>query len=351
MSYLASLLEIKSGIALNSPKSSEYITNSNGQVLHIRSHVSLTDTSKPPTAVIISLHGYASHGNRPPHDYIGRELNLKNIAYINLDFHGHGYSDGVRALVNSFVNLVDDVVSLLLALYSDTTMNEEQNYSIAQNMPSTVPFFLMGHSMGGTCAILTSNFLCLLSEDGTSNGKFINTNVKWQNIRRLFKGCVLLCPAVEVKGPPFIVKSLLANVIAPLFPTMEIPSSLSTLSDNSLVWIDPKYIDYVLSDQQPGGLSWGGSLRLQTAVTLLYGADEVKASLHKMSYPFVVFHDPEDGICSFKGSELLFTNSATEEKDKELRKLPGGRHDLLGNMLEETTASVLEWVLKRLASS
>eukprot|EP01035_Chromulina_nebulosa_P030749 gene30749-40897_t len=147
------------GPFLNILKSSEYVTNSRGQILHVRSWVNMQDGNSKSSALVFFLHGYASHISRPVHEKIARDFNTHNIGYITLDFHGHGYSDGLRALVASYVDLVDDIVSLLLAVYSTSTENSEQNYRIAQTFDTEVPFFIMGHSMGGAITLLTANFL------------------------------------------------------------------------------------------------------------------------------------------------------------------------------------------------
>ena len=374
-------------------KSPEYVTNSRGQILHVRSWLDIQDDKSKPSALVFFLHGYkiiipiitctvyskcfeifihryASHISRPVHEKIARDLNTHNIGYITLDFHGHGHSDGLRALVTSYVDLVDDIVSLLLAVYSTSTVNPEQNYRVAQTFDTDVPFFIMGHSMGGAITLLTANFLTrsTLSTLPSEDIRFTSIEKQWKGknksfdiilcinvcmyvgICSAFKGCLLYSPAVEVSSPSIFIRGLLTYVLVPLIPTVEIPPSFSSMSDNTLIWEDPIYIDYVVADAHPAGLSWGGSLRIQTAWALLNAADEVKASIANMTYPFIVFHDPEDAICRIKGSEMLLTGSTLlPESDKKLVTVDGGRHDLITNRLQDMITQSVEWIHIRLS--
>lgn len=332
--------------SINIPKSKEYVTNSNGQILHVRTWNALSHTQAKPKAIVFFLHGYSSHCNRPTHQYLAKEFNDNDIVYITLDFHGHGYSDGVRALVASYVDLVDDFVSLLLAVYSNWNADPDQNYNILQNYDKSVPFFIVGHSMGGAIAILAANFL---TQSTFSQREINSTAIKWKEICAAFKGCLLFCPAVFVDQPPFFVRLLMTYVLVPLFPETEIPSGFTSLSDHSLVWESADYYRYVKADTPPAGLSWGGNLRFQTGLALLNAADEVKASINKMTFPFVVFHDPDDKVCRVQGSEMLIMESKlVKEDDKEIVRVVGGRHDLIANRLEDMAKLSVDWINKRL---
>lgn len=132
------------------------------------------------TTFLFLSHRYASHISRPVHEKIGHYFNNQNVGYITMDFHGHGHSDGLRALVASYVDLVDDIVSLLLAVYSTSTTNTEQNYRIAQSFDTDVPFFIMGHSMGGAVALLTANFLTSSTLSGESADNFSSIEKQWK---------------------------------------------------------------------------------------------------------------------------------------------------------------------------
>lgn len=145
---------------LNLADSNEFVFNSNEQKLHVRSYWPNDATDVPPTAAIIFLHGYNSHSCRPVHTFMAEGfVKQKGYVYITLDFHGHGRSDGLKGFIGNFVDLVDDVVSVLSALYAGP--NETSYFRIKKPLSNNIPFYLMGHSMGGTVALLTSTFLNL----------------------------------------------------------------------------------------------------------------------------------------------------------------------------------------------
>lgn len=78
----------------NLERTEEFVINNRDQILHVRSK-----WPKDTKCVVLFLHGYASHGARPTHKHLATEFNNNEIAYITLDFHGHGYSEGLRAHV------------------------------------------------------------------------------------------------------------------------------------------------------------------------------------------------------------------------------------------------------------
>jgi len=79
---------------VNIPKTNEYITNNRKQKLHVRSYWPQDD--EKCKCIVIFLHGYASHINRPLHQYISSQMNNNSIAYITIDINGHGFSDGLK---------------------------------------------------------------------------------------------------------------------------------------------------------------------------------------------------------------------------------------------------------------
>jgi alpha-beta hydrolase superfamily lysophospholipase len=127
---------------INIPKSDEFVLNSKEQKIHVRTYWPV----QAPKAAIIYLHGYVSHTSRPVHKYVSKTFTDNNFVYITMDFHGHGHSDGLKAHIEDYVDLIDDVVTLLMALYAGP---EEATYCRLKNSLAdrNIPFFLMGHSM------------------------------------------------------------------------------------------------------------------------------------------------------------------------------------------------------------
>lgn len=107
---------------LNLPKTTEFVYNERGQRLHVRTS---WPASGSPQALVVLLHGYAAHINRPSYGYMQDRFNQRDIAVVGIDFHGHGHSEGMRALVGNYDFLVDDVLCVVDAVYSTETESSE----------------------------------------------------------------------------------------------------------------------------------------------------------------------------------------------------------------------------------
>ena len=142
---------------VNLPKTDEYITNNRGQRLHVRSYWPNSSTCK---SLVIFCHGYASHINRPLHSYISKQYNDNDIGYVTIDVSGHGYSDGVKGYIDSYNDTIDDILSLLICLYSTSSTSS----NLQRKELGLLPFFFMGHSMGGAISINIASILCNLND-------------------------------------------------------------------------------------------------------------------------------------------------------------------------------------------
>ena len=204
--HLCSSTEDVTKINLERGDDPEYVFNSRGQKLHVHSYWPKDENL---VAIIVSLHGMGSHSNRPTQRYMVKKFLENGMAYICVDFHGHGYSDGVKGMVDSPEYLLDDVFSLLKALYSEvSSVPGPKGFCLKHNVPNA-PFFLMGHSMGGSTAMYVAQ---ILSDKKQNN--LLQSDQKL-SISKLFRGCLLLCPAIDIKMPPSIVVLTLDYLIVP----------------------------------------------------------------------------------------------------------------------------------------
>ena len=93
--------------------------------------------SGEPKRIVQIVHGYAEHGGRYAHV---AEALARNGAVVYADDHiGHGRSDGERAVITNFDNVVEDLHTLTGIAHSD--------------YPG-LPVVLVGHSMGGLLSAL-----------------------------------------------------------------------------------------------------------------------------------------------------------------------------------------------------
>jgi acylglycerol lipase len=88
-----------------------------------------------PKAVVIRVHGFGSHSGRSTH--IGQFLLESGLNFSSYDQRGHGKSEGVRGYVNTFQELLDDLLRFVKV----------------SRMPNG-PTFLLGSSLGGLISLL-----------------------------------------------------------------------------------------------------------------------------------------------------------------------------------------------------
>src|SRR5947209_20317221 len=92
------------------------------------------DADEPRYVALLS-HGYGEHARR--YDHVAARLNADGAVVYAPDHHGHGRSDGERALAEDLEGAVED-----LHLVAETAQAENPG----------PPVVLVGHSMGGLIA-------------------------------------------------------------------------------------------------------------------------------------------------------------------------------------------------------
>jgi len=470
-------------LSLNSPESEEFVINSRGQKLHVRSSWPSTrsETKRDPRGLVVFLHGYASHINRPTHVYLAEKYNAQGMAYVGLDFHGHGYScydqREERALVTDYEHLIDDVFSLLKAIFalhheyepfSSSSYSSSSSSSVAGSgvgddtgsvvssvLPSApppsaaaaahtnrfaphwsldvkckagTPFFLIGNSMGGAVAVLVANELQAIraglveemmaneatitrststsptsqnksaaeseeTREGSSSGggtggggkkskrgveetqclNVFGTDKKkiyfdvnaGKRLAQGFSGCVLASPACSVNKPNPVILAIMEYVIVPLFPSTSIPSMVNKNMEDSAIWKSRDYVAYVQADgYDNGGLSWTENIRFKTASQILAMSSRVEEEMSSVSFPFLIFHDPQDRVCAYAGVERLVSLAVTpctthslssgggstsiERNDNKLLvDMIDGRHDIITNDLHTFLETSSAWMSAR----
>jgi hypothetical protein len=193
-------------------------------------------------------------------------------------------------------------------------------------------------------------------------------------------GAVLMCPAVRAVLPPAPVVYFFRYVLAPLFPKALIPAMFakSTKPENLFTSNEITMKFYLDHWGREGGLSWGKSVRVGTADQILTMLSLVEESMPKITFPFLVMHDPEDQVgmscrlllnfllpdlipCAFPtffavefaGTQLLLEKSATPTdiyRGRELHEMLGEKHDLMSNCGDKAFAIICDWLTDRFAN-
>ena len=251
-----------------------------------------------PRAAAVLVHGYAEHSGRYAH--VAGHLNAHEIAVHTYDQRGFGRSEGRRALITSFDQLLDDLQRML-----DRTRHR---------LPDDVPLFLFGHSMGGA--------LCALYAIERSQA---------------FRGLILSSPAVEVDDDIAPLLRKLAGVLGYLFPTLP---TIHTPDD--AISRDPAVV--AAADADP--LNYNGRVLARTGAEFIRAARRIQAHMAAIALPLLVFHGTADKLTDPHASQLLYDHARSP--DKTLNLYEGLYHETFNEPEKEQVLSdVTAWIQAR----
>ncbi|HKG26206.1 MAG TPA: lysophospholipase [Thermomicrobiales bacterium] len=247
-----------------------------------------------PKAVVALTHGYAEHTGRYRH--VIDALNQSDYTVFAVDHRGHGACTGRRATIRRFDEFVDDFHLLV---------------ERARSRFSTIPRFVLAHSMGGLIAIRYA--------------------LRHQHE---LAGLVLSGPALIVgeSVPTWQTRLLLyLSRLAPDLPLL--PATPGLLSR------DPEVERRMLADP----LCYHGRIRLGLARELYLAAEETRNHLAAITLPFLVMHGAVDRVTSPRGSELLYDQA--KSTDKTIKLWPDDRHEIFNELdADAVIATMRDWM-------
>lgn len=249
---------------------------------------------EPQRAAVLFIHGYAEHSGR--YEHMARQMNEHGIGIFTMDLQGHGQSGGTRCDINSYEDYVDD-----LSKYFE---------KITQEFPS-VPWFVMGHSMGGSLAVLLA--------------------YRYQSS---LHGLILSAPALKiVTNIPKVVQDMVRYVTAvtPMVPVINLDTrSLSRNKD-------------VVKKYQEDPLVYHGRIRARMAQQLV---DCGKAGLElagELYLPVWAGHGLADRIADQKGTREFLDE--LYHPDKTAKYYEGCFHEILQeNEHKEIISDIISWI-------
>ena len=250
-------------------------------------------------AVLYLVHGVLEHLGR--YDNLVNELNNSGILVRGLDLVGHGYSEGDRGHIDSIESYITDVVSHLL----DT-----------RNEYSSLPLFLMGHSMGGLIAIATA----LQQQD-------------------VLSGLILSAPGIEVDpqvaGP---VSKLAVKALGFLFPQVGVKRF-----DTDVISSVPEEVEAYVNDP----LIYHGALKAGWSSAMFKSIEMYRPQINEINIPLLIMHGTGDSLVPFSASQ--FVNDNASSSDKTFESFQGSHHEILHDREQDRARQlIVDWILARL---
>jgi acylglycerol lipase len=248
--------------------------------------------------VVVVAHGFGEHSGR--YENLTNVLVPKGFAVYIPDHRGHGKSGGVRAFIDVYDHLLDDL---------DVVMNK------AAADHAGLPFFLLGHSMGGNIAL--SSALRKQSH---------------------LTGLILSGPSASVDGVPKLLQ-LVVKVIAKVAPT----SGIRQLSADG-VSRDAAVVKAYIDDP----MVFHGKMAAGTAAAMMKASQGFPARLPSLRVPLLVVHGSADQLVPVASGRLV--DRLAGSPDKTLKVYDGLAHEVFNEPEKATVLNdVAQWLESHLA--
>lgn len=254
--------------------------------------------AEDPKANILLQHGLGEYTTRYVHQYseLIPKLNELGFNVYGFDLPGHGYTKGVRALV-------------------DLNQAVDMHLKARAAIPTDLPLFLFGHSLGGLVTIGS----IMKKQDGLA-------------------GAVVSSSAMQKPSSAF--ERVLSTMMVKLKPAGPMPlprpgteALTRDLDLKKLIDADP-----LMDTDKAKNL---------VAKTTLDVSDQVWKWAENWTLPVLFIHGDKDTSTDHRNSQALF--KAISTKDKNLLVYPGGYHELLNDTIkDEVLPAVLGWLRTRI---
>jgi len=248
------------------------------------------DIVENPKAAVLIVHGLCEHQGR--YDYTAGKLCESGYSVYRFDHRGHGRSKGKSVYYSDFNEIVDDV-------------SEAAKIAKAEN--PDIPFFILGHSMGGYAVALFGT-----KYPGRVRGIILSGALTRYNFPIM--GPLPMQADPEVYFPNALGSGVCSD-----------PEVVKAYGEDPYV---RKEISVSLCNSLGEGLSW------------------LKSNPQAFVDPVLIMHGAKDGLVSEKDSRDFFGEIASD--DKGLLILPNLFHEILNEPVkDEVIGHVVRWIGRR----
>lgn len=244
-----------------------------------------------PTRIVVVVHGYAEYAARYAH--VAARLTSDGAVVYGEDHIGHGHSDGERALITDFADVVADLRRLV-----DIALDEHPG----------LPVVMIGHSMGG---LLTSRFAQEYPHD--------------------VAGIVLLGAVI---GDWHWAREALA---AP-----ELPPATTDFSGMSR---DGAAVEAYATDP----LIYRGRYKRPLLEAEMVALEQFRSRIDRLTMPVLFCHGDADPFVDHRTS--LAAVESMPSDDLTVRVYPGARHELVNETNRDEVIEEIARFVDRIASS
>lgn len=279
-----------------------------------RLHVESWSPEGEPKFVVVISHGGAEHVSRYAH--VAESLVKRGGFVFGPDHRGQGRSGGIPGHVESFEQYASDLRHV---------MQEIAEILPEGQRPGSIPWFLLGHSMGGLISLTY-----LLEHAGDIP----------------LRGVILSSPLLGLTMKVNPVKLALGKVAAKLMPRLTLPSGIPPEAISRDEDVVQKYVS---DNLRVGVVSARWFQAMNQAIS------RVNAEAEKIDVPLLWYVGTADKICDHEASVRVFGSIPDPEgRDQTFKVFDGYFHEL-HNEPEEDRKRVLAmigtWIDKRLGDS
>jgi acylglycerol lipase len=255
---------------------------------------------RDPLAALVIIYGLGEHSGR--YTALANHMNAHaDVLVFSFDHRGHGRSDGPRQYADTLNELIEDI-----ATYVD---------AVASQLPSTMPLFILGHSMGG----LLAGVYALRAP------------------RPRVAGFIFSGPGFEPGESITSTMIMGGRVLGRVAPSAGVaslePGDISSIPDEV-----NRYVQDPLNSHEACTAGLG--------LAMLDAVDVIAASRTSFDYPALYFYGKDDKLVNRGGVDRFFEGQ--KHADKTLWVAENSRHEVFYD--KDAAAAfklVTEWIVAR----